>query len=162
MTEQWRPVVGYEGLYEVSDRGNVRSVPREFTYRTGTQVIRPGRILKGRVMRAGHLRVALSDHDRTRRDWLVHRLVLFAFRGAPADGMQACHNNDVKYDNRLENLRWDTRSENTLDTYRNGIKSLTSECIWGHEMTNENTYRSGGRRQCRACRRNQDKKEAVA
>ena len=71
--------------------------------------------------------------------------------------MEACHANDDPSDNRLENLRWDTRSENLYDRVRNGIfrNGFTgaTHCGRGHEFTEENTlYTKRGNRMCRECR----------
>jgi hypothetical protein len=108
MAEQWKAVPEYEGWYEVSDHGRVR--------RTRSQ-----RQLKLTLNSAGYPRVDLSrDNKQVQRQ--VHRLVLEAFVG-PGDGrrMQACHYNGNRQDNRLENLRWGTPSENALDRSRHGM-----------------------------------------
>jgi hypothetical protein len=70
-------------------------------------------------------------------------------------GLEACHLNDVATDNRLDNLRWDTRSANKRDTVRNGLHSQArkTHCKRGHEFTAENTYiRPDGARTCRRCK----------
>lgn len=68
---------------------------------------------------SGYLRVDLYRGGR--HHWkLIHRLVLEAFIGPCPDGMEACHNNGDRTDNRLENLRWDTRSANQKDAVRHG------------------------------------------
>lgn len=148
--ERWLPIPGYEGIYEVSDAGRVRSLDR---------LNARGRRLAGKlrslsVMPSGHLTVALNAH-RVRRTWSVHHLVLMAFVGPRPEGMEACHWNDEPSDNRLENLRWDTRSANQADSVRNGTHAMASRthCPKGHEYTAENTYlHPKGSRYCRACR----------
>lgn len=111
MKETWKPVVGYEGLYEVSDLGRVRSVNR---------VLRDGRKLTGRLLspgrdKDGYLQVLLSV-DGVRQMCKAHTLVLNAFVG-PSNGQMCRHLNDVKEDNRLDNLVWGTSQEN-YDDYR--------------------------------------------
>lgn len=150
----WRPVPGWESKYEVSDAGQVRSLGYWREYPTGSRVFRPGRVLRPRMIKKGHLRVALCDSPR-RADVLVHRLVLLAFVGEPKPGQEALHWNDVPGDNRLANLRWGTRSENALDAIRNGLRPDLNKthCKRGHLFDGANTYINRGKRHCRACRR---------
>lgn len=136
--EQWRPVVGHEGAYEVSSLGRVRSVDRVLTFANGRQRRAKGRELKpwpnGSV---GHECVGLAGGRRA----LVHVLVLEAFIGPRPEGMIACHNNGVANDNRAENLRWDTYGENNKDLVRHGThwQTAKTKCSRGHEYTPENT-----------------------
>jgi hypothetical protein len=106
--EQWLPVIGSEGLYEVSDLGRVRS--------TGAALTR-GVVLQQFTDKDGYLRVGLSS---PRKQVAVHRLVLEAFRGPCPEGHQGCHNNGVKSDCRLGNLRWDTLTANIADRFEHG------------------------------------------
>jgi len=137
--EQWRPIPGFEGLYEASNLGRVRS---------------PRTILKQRLSNKGYPVVELSKDGRSRES-LVHRQVLSAFQGGPPPGNECRHLNGIPTDNRIENLAWGSRSENTVDqiahgTHRNARKT---SCPRGHEFTPENTYiqPSNGGRRCRAC-----------
>ena len=146
MTEQehWLPVVGYEGLYEVSDQGRVKRLAR-----VGKSWVLPERILKGCHTHQGYVQVGMFGKSKR-----VHRLVLEAFVGPCPEGMVACHYDDNKENNRLENLRWDTERENMWDRTRNGNdhNANKTHCPQGHEYTEENIYRrSNGYRQCRAC-----------
>jgi hypothetical protein len=118
VSEQWLPVVGFEGAYEVSDRGRVRSLERvvasgRYTRRVSPRLLSPTRNPNGRLY------IDLNVNGVPDRRW-VHHLVLEAFVGPRPPGMEACHWNDVGHDNRSENLRWDTHSENMRDAYRNG------------------------------------------
>lgn len=154
LTETWLPVVGWEGLYEVSDQGRVRSLPREVAFGERTRVV-PSRILKpGRDVH-GKLYVNLSNGS-LRRVQRVHRLVLEAFVGPRPEGMEGCHFDDDNENNRLSNLRWDTHSGNMRDKVRNGHCHQTNKthCKWGHEFTPDNTKigKNGGR-WCRECQR---------
>lgn len=144
MTEAWKPVVGRLIPYEISDLGRVRN--------------RNGRILKptpaGPVGKK-YLRVRVAGKDR-----YVHRLVLEAFVGPCPPGMETCHNNGDRFDNRLENLRWDTPSNNGRDKAKHGTdhNANKTHCDSGHEFTPENTRRTkAGHRQCRACNREQSR-----
>lgn len=119
--EEWKPVVRYEGLYEVSNLGNVRAVEklrrgrsrsgREFVY------IRKAGPLKKILKSIGYEQVGLGKRGVMRCE-LVHRLVAEAFLPNPLNKPQVNHKNGVKHDNRLENLEWATSSENGLHAYR--------------------------------------------
>ncbi|ORC02701.1 hypothetical protein B1T48_16980 [Mycobacterium persicum] len=117
--EQWRPVVGYEGLYEVSDVGRVRSLARTVLHPHSGRYTLCGRILSPHPDGCGYLKVRLhrDGQGRTRK---VHQLVLEAFVGPRPAGLECCHADDDKTNNRLSNLRYDTRSANMLDQVRNG------------------------------------------
>lgn len=127
MTEQWRDVRGQVGLYEVSDAGRVRSLDRRVPHaRYGFAVLK-GKQVKPYKNQDGYLRARIGDRLR-----LVHVLVLEAFVGQCPDDMQACHNNGVRDDNRLENLRWDTPKANVGDrkahgTYQYGERNPTAK-----------------------------------
>ena len=152
--EVWKPVPGYEGFYSVSDLGRVRSDKRTIVDKNGHGRKMPEIILTPEKKSSGHLTVCLcKNHDQTKR--YVHRIVLEAFIGEAPAGMQACHWNDDKEDNRLENLRWGTPNENMFDRVRNGIhhNAVKTHCKWGHEFTPENTKPQSGKRgrDCKAC-----------
>ena len=152
--EQWLPVPGYEGYYSVSSLGRIRSDKRTIADKNGHGRKMPEVILTPEKKSSGHLIVCLwKNHERTKR--YVHRIVLETFVGEAPAGMQACHWNDDPEDNRLENLRWGTPSDNMLDKVRNGKhqESRKTHCKWGHEFTAENTIpQSNGKdRQCKTC-----------
>lgn len=127
MTQEiWKPVVGHEGAYEVSNLGRVRSIDRVVIIHrcdghTGQQMVvncpLKGRMLRLKRTKKGYLEVMLRRKGRMRR---VHQLVLEAFVGPCPDGQEARHENDVKDDNRLANLLWGTKSENQHDAIKNG------------------------------------------
>lgn len=102
----WRDVIGYEGLYRVSDTGLVMSIRRNRLMSLGTSP-------------QGYRTCAISRDGKPRR-FMVHRLVLEAFVGPCPDGMETLHRNDIPGDNRIENLRWGTHAENIEDMKRNG------------------------------------------
>ena len=149
-TEQWKPVVGYEGLYEVSNQGRVRSLDR---------IDRRGCLRRGCIRRPapnnaqGHLRLGLYKNNEFSRMY-VHRLVLEAFVGPCPEGMEACHWDDDPTNNQLSNLRWAPRSENNHDRARNGRDHnlRKTHCPQGHPYDRDNTYvDTRGRRRCRIC-----------
>lgn len=117
--ETWKPVVGFEGCYEISSAGRVRSLDRQATeIRRGKPCVRTfkGKLLSPGVMASGHLFVMLGRGNGR----LVHHLVLEAFIGPRPDGLECLHDNDIPDDNWFQNLRWGTRAENIEDAFRNG------------------------------------------
>ena len=136
MTEEWRDIPGYEGRYQVSDLGRVRSVDHHVRRvdragKEGTRLVR-GRILRPAVHGSprndsGHLMVMLGRKNN--KD--VHTLVLRAFVGPPPSGHEALHNNHTPADNRLSNLRWGTRSENLKMDYAAGTRIPLAFYRWG-------------------------------
>lgn len=151
LVEVWKPVVGYESRYAVSNWGRVRSFSKY-----GKPYI------KGRKLKGGHHRVALYKEGAV-SDCLIHRLVLEAFVGPCPGGMEGLHWDDNKDNNHLSNLRWGTRSENLEDCIRNGNNHQLNKthCKQGHPFDDVNTLietRSDGRtrRVCKTCRRAKD------
>lgn len=136
------PVVGYEGLYEVSDLGEVKTRGRRGEWAPKALS----------TDRNGYKRVTLSK-DGKKRGRLVHHLVLEAFVGPKFAGMECRHLNGNPGDNQLENLQWGTSSENSFDVVRHGnnLNAEKSHCKNGHEFTPENTNWNSGARQCRTC-----------
>jgi hypothetical protein len=120
--ETWKPVVGFEGHYEVSDQGNVRSLDQVVAHWRGGTRLRRGKYLKpGATGGSGaYLFVVLMNDGKTRSNRCVHRLVLEAFVGPRPEGMQACHNDGDPHNNALSNLRWDTPTANNADKKAHG------------------------------------------
>ena len=119
MKEEWRPVVGFEGLYEASSEGRVRGLSRAVQRSNGGTAWIRGRVLSPRPQKSGHLLAWLRKDGKTHAV-NVHRLVALAFLGPCPSGMECCHNNGIPCDNRVSNLRWDTRSSNIKQSYFDG------------------------------------------
>lgn len=121
--ELWKPVKGYEGLYEVSNKGQVRS-----TERSVTQLSRAGvpytRAMKSKLLAqvpgstGRYLYVHLANV--TKQHFSVHFLVLSAFVGYPQPGQEGCHCDGNSHNNALSNLRWDSHRSNELDKQTHG------------------------------------------
>ena len=117
MIEEWRPVVGYEGLYEVSNIGRVRSLDR-FYYR-----LHKGKVLSPTKDRYGYLTVTLNCNGKS-KTIKIHRLVAQAFLPNPDNLPQVNHKDEDKTNNNVDNLEWCTAKYNVnfgtrQERYRN-------------------------------------------
>ena len=118
MTEEWRPIVGFEGYYDVFDLGRVRSL--RFRSRSVDRPL-PVPRLRTLALREGYPFVVLCRPGQRRRA-SVHHLVLEAFVGPCPPGHETGHLNHDRQDNRLTNLAWITRLENHGQSVRDGRK----------------------------------------
>jgi hypothetical protein len=116
VVEIWKPVTVRDG-YEASNLGNIRSVPRWITSTTGQRYYSKGKILKKQKGPNGYPVVNLGAKFMTR---YVHHLVMHAFFGPTPSGKEILHNNDIKTDCSISNLRFGTRKDNHADQVRNG------------------------------------------
>lgn len=130
LIEQWKAVVGYEGFYEVSDQGRVRSVDRfvKNNYGDGSQhrVKRRGIVMKVRENRYGYLYLVISKQGKP-KTISVHRLVAMAFIGEITDGLEVNHIDGCKTNNRVENLEIVTHAENIHHAMRTGLRNNKGE-----------------------------------
>lgn len=114
---EWRPIVGYEGIYEVNDCGQIRRIaPWADGRRQNVSSVKPLR--KAHITANGYMRVALRHSGEAQKYHPVHRLVMAAFCGPLPEGHQVNHKNGNKQDNRLQNLEYVTGSENRIHSYR--------------------------------------------
>jgi hypothetical protein len=121
VSERWLPVPGFEGLYEVSDEGRARSLPRAVS-----STSRAGRVyalrLQGKLLKlhpsgkAGHFIFMLPGHKSCK----IHTTILAVFVEPRPLGLDGLHNDGDVTNNRLSNLRWGTVSENIADAVRHG------------------------------------------
>lgn len=120
--EIWKPAVGWEGFYEVSNKGRVRSLPRviknDIVHKDGTRVhqeyMKEGTILKPQNNGRGYYDVGLHAPGKKDKHVYIHILVAKAFIPNPQDLPQVNHKNFDKSDNSVENLEWVSDMENKL------------------------------------------------
>lgn len=158
-TELWRPVPEWEGKYEVSNLGQVRSLDRTFIRRGDKRPqTRRGRVLRPMWTTAAsgarYGSVRFTDASAGRDE--VHRvaaLVCTVFHGPRPDGLVCRHLDGDSTNNAADNLAWGTPSENTHDSVRHGTHpwARRTHCPQGHEYTPENTYHVRKGRRCRTC-----------
>lgn len=116
--ERWLPVVGYEGRYEVSDLGRVRSL------------IGGVRVLRELDNGAGYKQFSLCHVSGKIHKVYAHRAVLEAFVGPRPHKYHACHADNNRADNTLSNLRWDTCANNAADKRLHGTNPKGESHIW--------------------------------
>ena len=154
-TEQWLPVVGFEGLYEVSNQGRIKSLDRRVYAGRGRTRIQKGQMLSPGIGDTGYREVRLSKNGRS-KIFKVHRLVLIAFQGKMPPNFVACHNDGNRLNNDLSNLRWDTCSGNMRDKRDHGTDNNLNKthCPRGHKLANPNlvsNMKKQGYRSCKSC-----------
>lgn len=159
----WLPIP-WAPDYEVSSDGQLRRLDRHCTRTDGKPYFLRGKDLALNLVKG--YPATLITVDGTRINVKIHRVMCEAFYGPCPPGHEVRHLNGIKTDNRIENLRWGTGSENIRDTIRHGthIYASRTHCDRGHEYTPENTRLdkgANGARRCRACGR-QWRREYVA
>ena len=111
MADDWKAVLGYEGLYVVNSCGVVKSLGRSLTRKDGRSYNREERVLTQHPDTKGYMKVHLCKDGKTKNAF-VHRIVAQAFIPNPDNLPQVNHINEDKSDNRVENLEWVTCREN--------------------------------------------------
>lgn len=122
--EVWKDVIGYEGTYQVSSFGNVRSISRNHAGVIKHRV----KLLSQKISNCGYVRVTFFKNW-IRKDSSVHRLVATAFIGN-GEGFEVNHKDGIKTNNCVENLEWCTQSINTLHAYRTGLMKPPNNGRW--------------------------------
>ena len=125
--EIWKDIEGYEGLYQVSNMGRVKSLGRKvknISLKRGYRETKD-KILKQYIDRYGYLKVVLTKETQ-RSYFTAHRLVALAFIDNPLNKPSVDHKNTIRTDNRVENLRWLTQKEQLNDNELSKIRHLAA------------------------------------
>lgn len=140
--EIWKDVPGYEGLYQASSFGRIRSVDRFITMKNGTVRFTKGKMLKQRCDENGRLCVSLSKNGKAKsvRGYVV---TMLTFVGERPKGYDICHLDDNVKNNKLSNLRYDTKKQNSTDVYRNGNLNPRGKLTIQDVIDIRNYYKNG-------------------
>ncbi|API89403.1 HNH endonuclease [Marinilactibacillus sp. 15R] len=138
--EKWKPILGYEGIYEVSNKGKVRSSKDKTT----SSVLRGERKWKQRILRLktdknGYKRVTLWK-NKTRKDFLVHRLVALTFITEVNGKNNINHIDGNPSNNYVENLEWCNHKENLIHAFKKGLNKSPDPIVLLNINTHETKY----------------------
>ena len=120
--ENWKDIIGYEGLYQVSNLGNVKSLSKTVLNRGKYPSISKEKIFKYRIDKYGYALFRFTKNNK-RKNILGHRLVALAFLPNPENKPQVNHIDGNKLNNNMDNLEWNTAKENVNHSWRNGLSN---------------------------------------
>lgn len=135
--EIWKPITGYEGIYEVSNTGDIRTCEGKTTY-TEKHGVRhwKQRVLKQKTDRYGYKRVCLYKNGKP-KDFLVHRLVADMFCEKSKDKIIINHIDCDPANNNATNLEWCDYRHNLMHAFKNGLNNSPNKTILVNKITNE-------------------------
>lgn len=119
MQEIWKDINDYEGSYQVSNYGNIRSLTRKVNKWDGEKTIK-GQLIKQELNNSGYYKVSLYKSQKYKH-FYIHRLIATHFISNPENKPCVNHINGIKADNMAENLEWCTRSENSKHAFKLGL-----------------------------------------
>jgi len=135
--EIWKNIEGYEGLYQISNLGRVKSLERYLGHNHGGLKLKKELILKNWLSSTGYYIISLSKNNFSKK-FFIHRLLCENFIKNPERKREVNHRNGIKTDNTLKNLEWVTSSENTIHSYKTGLQiSIKGEKCKLSKLTKE-------------------------
>lgn len=123
--EIWKDIIEYEGIYKVSNLGNIKSCKRFVNHTFGSRLVKE-KLLAQTNNGVGYLAIYLSKNNK-HKSKLVHRLIGEAFIPNPNKKPNINHKNGIKTDNRIENLEWCTQLENVRHAFSEGLIDIKGE-----------------------------------
>lgn len=139
--EIWKDIPDYKGCYQVSNLGRIKSLERLIKYRDGRKRRYPSVVIKDRD-KDGFARVVTLKKNNKGKTFTVNCLVMLGFIGKPPKGYEICHNDGDYQNNKLDNLRYDIRSENRIDNYRYGRKASKGKLFIDDVLEIRNRYKN--------------------
>jgi alpha-N-acetylglucosamine transferase len=127
-TEIWKPIVGYEGYYEISNHGNVRSINRFLINKNGIELYFKSKNLRPAINRDGYLQVGLSKNSKT-NSYCIHHLEGIAFISNPENKPTINHIDGIKTNNYIDNLEWATKSEQAIHSLKYKLRTMPNAWI---------------------------------
>ena len=136
--EEWRDIPGYEGLYQVSNKGRVKSLEREVNNNGGKRIIKE-KILTQYINKRFNYATVMLTKDHEEKNKQVHRLVAEAFIDNPDNKPEVDHFDTNRLNNNVNNLEWTTRKENANNELTKMHKSiaLKGRAGYSHPQTEE-------------------------
>lgn len=131
MTEEWRDIKGYEGIYQVSNLGNIKALKRK----RKNGLVYKEHLMKSYDARGGYKRIMLCDDSMNKNRFMVHRLVAMAFIENPNNLPQINHKDENPKNNNVENLEWCTCKYN--QNYGGRIERVSGENNSQHKLTEQ-------------------------
>ena len=142
MNEIWKDIPNYEGYYQVSNLGRVKSLDRIITYSNGKEVYTKGKIIKQSKDSHNRLRLILNKNGK-KKNYFVHSLVALAFIGERPKDYVVAHCDGNNKNNDLSNLRYDTVRENSIDVFRHGQRIVTGKLSNEEVLEIRKLYKTG-------------------
>lgn len=125
--EEWRDIEGYDGFYQISDKGRVKSIKRQRVLSGRKYIVNKEKILKPYKHNGGYLKINLCKDGKV-KSFFIHRLILQAFKPTK-EKLNVNHIDGNKENNNLENLEWVTQKENVRHAYESGLNKTRRKVI---------------------------------